>query len=136
MLTIKINGENKNTYYSEGNTHIIGLLDRPFKAIKERRKIIEVRTNTPRIPFDFKVIKIGDFIKFINENTGEELLVRVKRIAKYSDIRSLLETETPSKVLSSGGDIEQGIVSINSISQYKEMILLNGLLAFEIELAE
>lgn len=73
-------------------------------------------------------------MKFINESTGEEILVKIIRIAHYPDVKTLLETEGTERTLSSGGNVEHGVNSINSLTEYEEMINKNGVLAFEIKL--
>lgn len=121
-------------YSKSPDYHIIGLNNRPFKAIKNGTKKIEVRTNTPNSPFDYFSIKPDDQIELTNEETGESLVTKVKDIRKYSSVRELLESEGTRNVLSSGGNLEQGIISINRLTGYFENIPKYGVLAIEISL--
>lgn len=51
--------------------------DRPFQAIKNGTKKVEVRTNTPQLEIDFFSIKAGDKIALENNATKEKLTVLV-----------------------------------------------------------
>lgn len=121
-------------YSKSPDYHIIGLNNRPFNSIKNGYKKIEVRTNTPNSPLDYFSIKPNDQIEFINEETGESLVTKVKDIRKYISVRDLLESEGTRNVLSSGGNLEQGIISINRLTGYFESIPRYGVLAIEISL--
>lgn len=130
---IIIVGEKIRIEYSKSpNYHVVGLNDRPFIAIKNGTKKIEVRTNTSHSPFDYFSIKPSDEIEFINEITGESLIVKVVDIRKYNSVRELLEAEGTRNVLSSCGNLEQGIISINRLTGYFESIPKFGVLAIEI----
>ena len=65
--------------------HYLNLWPEPFNAIKEGRKIIEMRL------FDEEKskIKIGDQIEFINKDTKEKLLCEVINIRIYPSFREL-----------------------------------------------
>lgn len=130
----------KNTNFFDHTTqegiHVLDLNDRPWKAIKKGTKRIEVRANGGYSNFDHSQIHSGDIICFINNFSGESLRVTVLRICYYPTVRQLLETEGTEHTLSSGSDLEGGIVSIHSISGYKEAIKKNGVFAIEIELQQ
>lgn len=136
-MEILVNGKNIEVNYSlEDNYHIIDLNDRPFNAIKNKTKTVEIRTNTPYIPFDFFKIKPLDKIQFVNNTSGETALVKVIRINKYDSVRELLEAEGTLNALSSGGNIEQGIVSVSNLTGYKESIPKSGILGIKVEVIE
>lgn len=132
-MEIEIKGKKYKIEYSpRANYHVIGINDRPFNAIQSGTKKIEVRTNTPYSPFDYSSLQANDTIEFLNETTGEIFNVSVVRVTKYSSVRDLLEAEGTRNVLSSGGNLEQGIISINSLTGYKESIPIHGVYAVEV----
>ncbi len=107
---------------------------RPFQAIKKGTKKIEGRVPTAHnanVPFD--KIKKGDVILFINAESKEKMQVKVLGVRHYSNVRSMLEKEGTKNVLSSGGNIEQGIESFHSFKDYKENIIKYGIYAIEIK---
>jgi len=113
----------------------LDLNDRPFfKAIKARTKKIEGRTKTSLDTFSYDDLKLGDTITFINNATSEKIIVDVIAVRHYSDTHSMLENEGVKNVLSSGKDIEGGIESYNSFSEYKENIPKYGIYAIEVKL--
>ena len=57
---------------------------------------------------------------FIKNGTNEELKCTIIRITLYQSVKNLLTLEDITKTLSSDGNLEQGIKSIESISDYKE----------------
>ncbi|KXK26256.1 MAG: hypothetical protein TR69_WS6001001251 [candidate division WS6 bacterium OLB20] len=58
-MDILIKGKTIRIEYSkDGNTHVLGINDRPFNAISNKSKKVEYRTNTPHSPFDFNEIKV------------------------------------------------------------------------------
>ncbi|MFA6158026.1 MAG: ASCH domain-containing protein [Candidatus Paceibacterota bacterium] len=110
----------------------LDLNDRPFRAIKEGTKKIEGRTRTSQNTFSYDALKVGDTLTFLNNVTGEILVVDILGVRHYLDTRSMLEAEGTRNVLSSGGTIEQGIESYNSFFEYKEGIVRYGIYAIEI----
>jgi len=50
-----------------------------------------------------------------------------------SSVKNLLMTEGLNRTLSSGKNLEDGIRSIESISDYKEQIAKNGVFAIEVQ---
>jgi len=117
-----------------GKTFLKNLYERPFNAIKDGKKTIEIRANKN----DFSEnsvnrIKKGDFIIFRKINTEERLKCNVERKTLYKTIRELLEMEGTKHTLSSTDDIEEGIKSIESIDNYKELIFKNGVFAIKIK---
>lgn len=110
----------------------LNLNDRPFLAIKAGTKKIEGRVRTSKNTFYSDLIP-GDTITFTNKATGEKMLVDVLGIRQYPDTRKMLEAEGVENVLSSGMDIEGGIESYNSFSEYKENIPKYGIWAIEVK---
>lgn len=106
----------------------ININDRPFNAIMNGIKNIEVRVNRDK----YATLKSGDDIKFINSD--KSLLCTVVEVNKYKNVRELLSNEDITKTLSSGLDLENGIISIESISNYRELIPIYGVLAIHIKL--
>jgi ASC-1-like (ASCH) protein len=133
-IIIKINGEDTKIEYTDRGTHILGLWGRPFDAIKNGQKSIEVRTNTAQIPFDFNLVKVGDKINFVNEQTGETLLTEVKNISKYDSAKEYLEKVGFAHSSSKPKTMEEAISAIESHTGYKEGITRYGLFAFTISL--
>lgn len=109
--------------------HKLSLKSRPFNAILNRAKKIEIRANTEKI----STIKVNDTIVFCNIETNKKLDCTVKRIEIYPTVRQLLEKEGTEYTLSSTNNFEEGIISIESISNYKEIIPKVGVCAIEIE---
>ena len=112
----------------------LDLNPRPFKAIKNGTKKIEGRIpidNDKNIPFN--KIKKGDIITFTNNFNNEKMKVQVLGIKHYSTFKEMLESEGTERVLSSKGNVEEGIKSYESLSGYKEGIKKHGVYAIEIE---
>ena len=116
--------------------YTIEINNRPWRAIKNRTKEIEVRTNTQFDEFDYGILKQEDTLTLINNDTQELFGVKILRVTHYNTIRELLEKEGTKKTLSSGKDLEGGIMSINSLKGYKEGIDKNGVWALKIQLIE
>jgi len=114
--------------------YVLDLDDRPFKAIKAGTKKIEGRTPTSWDKTPYEKLKEGDLIHFVNIVSNEEMDVEVKFIHHYSDVRTMLEQEGVENVLSGNPKtIEHGIGSYNSIDEYKEAIIKNGIYAIRIK---
>lgn len=75
----------------------------------------------------------GDTIVFENEDTHEQMKTVVLFVHHYPHIRSMLEKEGVENVLSSGGNIEEGIESYHSLGDYEERIKEFGIYAIGIE---
>lgn len=108
--------------------YILHLPSRPFNAIQAGSKKVEGRV-LEDITQNDRVIEPADMIIFNNENNGEVMSVTVSFIHHYPDVRSMLEAEGVKDVLSSGGDIEDGIKNYHSFSGYPESIKQNGIYA-------
>ena len=117
-----------------GKTFLKNLYERPFNAIKSGEKTVEIRANKNIFSGNsVNLIEKGDFIIFKKVGTEEKLKCTVERKTLYKNVRELLETEGPQHSLSSTNDIEEGIRSIESISNYKEFIAKNGVFAIKIK---
>lgn len=110
----------------------LNINNRAFNAICEERKKIEIRANK-KGHVDYSKIQKDDYIIFEDLKTASNLLCKVIRKSWYATVRSLLETEGTEYSLSSTNSIEEGIKSIESISDYKEIIKRNGVYAIAIE---
>ncbi|MGI0117303.1 hypothetical protein [Zooshikella sp. RANM57] len=131
-LTVNIKGIPVNIEYSEGNTHVIGLMDMPFEWIKQGKKSVEIRANSDVRPFDYGVIKPNHTLFFINEQTGESLERRVIRIDHYQTVKELINTEGMKNTLPTFVSIEDAIELIHSFPGYKQGIIKYGVYAIEI----
>ena len=112
--------------------HKILLRSRPFNAIKSGTKTIEVRANKKVGRLDYAKIFVGDQIVFINQETGKTVKCNVEKVTLYSNVRELLVAEGVENTLSSGGDLESGIKSIEAITDYKKVIAEKGVFAFKV----
>ncbi|WP_305843263.1 ASCH domain-containing protein [Photobacterium leiognathi] len=132
-ITIDINSIPTQIEYSEGNLHVVGLMDEPFGAIKSGKKIIEIRANSDDRPFDYSIIKANHNLRFMNERTGKVIDTKVVRVSHYPNIKRLFEMEGTENTLSVPWTVAQGIELIHSFPGYKESIVKHGVYAIEIE---
>lgn len=114
--------------------HELGLNPRAFRAIGAGTKKVEIRVPTESAKFVPEDFRPGDEIVFAEDGTNEKLTVSIIAIRHYPDVRTLLETEGTVGVLSSGGNVEQGVKSIHSFPGYEENIRKHGVYAIEIAL--
>jgi ASC-1-like (ASCH) protein len=106
--------------------------NRAFKAIKERRKKVEIRaTKVGENHFDYSVLKENDIINFISFD-GENLKCIIGDVNWYDSIEKLLIMEGTRYTLSSTNDFHEGVKSINSLNGYEEAIKTNGVYAIHI----
>lgn len=112
----------------------LNLNDQWFRAIKAGTKKIEGRTRTSHDIFSYDNLKPADTITFTNATTKEQMGVEVIAVRHYPNTRLMLESEGVKNVLSSGLDIEGGIESYNTHSEYKENIPQFGIYAIEIKI--
>ena len=112
------------------------LCSRPFNAIKQGTKRIEIRANknNPGAKGSVNDILPGDIIIFTEIKTNNTIACKVLRKELYNSVRELLEKEGTEYTLSSTNDIEEGIKSVESIGDYKSLIKENGVFAIELEL--
>ena len=114
--------------------HKILLRNRPFNAIENGTKTVEVRANKKVGRLDYAHIYKDDQIVFINRGTKKSIKCLVERVTLYKDVRTLLLTEGVENALSSGGNLEAGIKSIESITNYKKSIAEKGVFAYKIRI--
>lgn len=115
------------------NTYDLEINNRAFKAIKEKRKRVEIRVTKINDPFDYGVMKENDIINFTSYD-GEEIKCLVIKINWYKTIEELLTKEGTEYTLSSTNDFNEGVKSINSFPCYQEGIKQNGVYAIHLEL--
>lgn len=96
----------------------MNLLDNNFKAIKNKKKIVEVRLYDVKR----KNIKVNDIIRFNNRLTNEKIDCKVLNLIKYDSLEELLNN---SDVNDSKEEI-LNTYSLEEISKY-------GLLAIYVE---
>ena len=114
------------------NRYTLHLPERPFRAIQNRTKKVEGRAGSE--DGKYKNMSAGDEIVFINEATNEEMVVVVRFVHHYKDVKTMLEAEDPKKVLSSfPKTVEHGIESYHSLEDYKERVEKYGIYAIGIE---
>lgn len=106
--------------------------NRAFKAIKEKRKRVEIRaTKVGENHFDYSSLKENDIINFASFD-GETLRCVVGDVNWYDSIEKLLIMEGTRYTLSSTNDFNEGVKSINSLNGYEEAIKANGVYAIHI----
>lgn len=106
----------------------LGLNKRAFNAISNGSKTVEIRANKKG-----KICRLGCGDEIVFENAEEgKILCKVERVTLYGSVRDLLESEGTKKTLSSTDDLEKGIKSIHSISDYERVIRRNGVFAVKI----
>lgn len=106
----------------------LNLPNRPFNAIKDGSKKVEGRI-LEDVSQDNLIIQPGDRVIFTNEDNAETMEAAVIFVHHFPNVRSMLEAEGVNNVLSSGGDVEDGIKSYHSFSGYPESIKRNGIYA-------
>lgn len=105
----------------------------PFNAIENGQKNIEIRANKNVFSENsINLIKEGDLIIFKKVGSNDKIRCIVERKTLYKSVRALLETEGTQHSLSSTNNIEEGIKSVESISNYKELIAKNGVFAIKL----
>ena len=106
--------------------------NRAFKAIKERRKRVEIRaTKVRKTHFDYSNLKENDIINFTSFD-GETLKCVIGDVNWYDSIEKLLIMEGTRYTLSSTNDFNEGVKSINSLNGYEGAIKINGVYAIHI----
>lgn len=96
----------------------MNLLDEYFKAVKSKKKIVEVRLYDVKR----KNLKVNDIIRFNNRLTNEKIDCKVLKLIKYDNLEELLKN---GDVSNSKEEI-LNIYSLDEINKY-------GLLAIYIE---
>jgi len=107
--------------------------NRAFKAIKEGKKRVEIRTTKlGNNHFDYSILKVNDTILFTSYD-NEKIECIITEINWYKTVEELLMLEGTRYTLSSTNDYNEGIKSINSLDGYKEAIKVNGIYAIHIK---
>ena len=107
--------------------------NRAFKAIKEGKKRVEIRTTKlGNNHFDYSILKVNDIILFTSYD-NEKIECIITEINWYKTVEELLMLEGTRYTLSSTNDYNEGIKSINSLDGYKEAIIVNGIYAIHIK---
>ena len=107
--------------------------NRAFKAIKERKKRIEIRaTKLGSNHFDYSILKENDVIEFTSYD-NEKMKCIITEINWYKSVEELLMLEGTRYTLSSTNDYNEAINSINKLDGYKEAIKENGVYAIHIK---
>lgn len=109
--------------------YTLNLNEWPFNATKAGTKKIEGRTPRDENDTRYEDMKAGDTITFTNNVTNEQMACDVLSVKHYHDVRTMLELEGVENVLSSKGNIEEGIESYNSLQGYEERIKKYGIYA-------
>ncbi len=117
-----------------GRIFLKSLYERAFNAIKNGQKDVEIRANRNSFSENsINLIEEGDFIIFKKVESDEKIKCTVERKTLYKTVRELLESEGVKNTLSSTNNIEEGIRSVESISDYKELIAKNGVFAIKLK---
>lgn len=117
---------------TNSNIYDLEINNRAFKAIKEKRKKVEIRVTKIDDQFDYVVIKENDIINFTSYD-GDNIKCRVSKVNWYKTIEELLTVEGTKYTLSSTDDFDEGVKSINSFPGYTEGMKQNGVYAIHIE---
>ena len=112
----------------------LNLNDRPFKAIKAGTKKVEGRTPKDSDDKRYEGMVPGDTMTFTNNITNEVMTVEVLFVHHYETVRKMLGTEGIKNVLSSDGNIEDGIKSYHSLDGYEERIKKYGIYAIGVKI--
>ncbi|WP_433257414.1 ASCH domain-containing protein (plasmid) [Streptosporangium sp. CA-135522] len=104
----------------------MNLYRRYFDLIASGTKTIEVRVCYPTL----RNLTAGDHIRFVCGR--DDVLTRVKRVARYSSFEEMLDTEGPERV-NPASPCDQQLANIRHIYGPEKEAL--GVLAIEIELA-
>lgn len=110
--------------------HELNLHPGPFASIKGGKKDIEMRLNEEKR----KVIKVGDYIRFTNNENGETILCKVISLSAFPSFKELYDHFPKSRL--GYGRCEKA--SYKDMEQYysEEKIRKNGALAIEIALVK
>ena len=110
------------------STHYMNLYPAPFLAIKTGVKTVEMRLNDEKR----EKIEQGDYIIFTNNETKEELLVRVEKRVVYPSFRELYSEYDKISI----GYKKDEIANPNDMLIYytEEKIKKYGALALELSL--
>lgn len=113
--------------------HFLEISHRAFLAILSGSKKVEYRTNTLSTKVDFSLVKSGDKMQFIDDDTGEALLKDVSRVTRYKSAEDMYRAEGLKNSSSKPRNITEAVTRIESFTGYKEGIKKNGIWAIEID---
>ena len=117
-----------------GNTYFKNLKERPFNAILNGKKTVEIRANKNVFSENsVNLFEKGDLIIFKKVGSEDRIRCVIERKTLYRSVRELLDSEGTKNSLSSTNNIEEGIKSVESISNYKELIAKNGVFAIKLK---
>ncbi len=109
-----------------------------WNQIIEGKKTIETRALNPEEKNKFfGDIKVGDFVKFNNKNTGEFEVARIKKTYNFKNLKELFEIKgiiekvIPNANITKQDELEKAFSFTND---YLERIEKNGLVGWEFEL--
>ncbi|MEU7859577.1 ASCH domain-containing protein [Nonomuraea sp. NPDC049141] len=105
----------------------MNLYRRYFDLVATGRKTIEVRVQCPNL----RTLTAGDHIRFVCGR--DDVLTRVKRVARYASFEEMLDTEGPANV-NPDSPRDQQLANIRRIYGPEKEAL--GVLAIEIELLD
>ncbi|MEK6962885.1 MAG: ASCH domain-containing protein [Nanoarchaeota archaeon] len=115
-------------------TFFKNLNGRAFEAIKINQKRIEIRASESDFSENsVNLMQQGDIIIFKKSGNDERIKCVIKRKILYKTVRDLLENEGTKYTLSSTNNLEEGVKSVESIDNYKELIAKNGVFAIELK---
>ena len=109
-------------------TYQMNLHPSPFQAISLGLKDVEMRLNAP----DRQAIKVGDYIEFTNNESGEKITVLVVGIHPFKDFDELYQAYPKNRL----GYLADQTADPKDMELYysRDKILANGVLAIEIKL--
>ena len=110
--------------------HEMTLCPIPFEAIKEKRKVIEMRLNDEKR----KLINVGDILNFENTETHERISCEVLDKKSFPSFKEVYEHYSPIEL----GYEASSHPDYNDMQQYysEEKIAKYGALAIRIKLIE
>lgn len=108
--------------------HEMKLKDSPFSLIKQGIKTVELRLNDDKR----KLLKEGDYIKFTNLETQEQIIVKITKLFVFPSFKELYKHYNPIEM----GYNHNDIVDYRDMEKYYslEEQRLHKVLAIEINL--
>ncbi len=102
----------------------------PFESVKSGRKTVEMRLNDEKR----RLFRIGDFIIFVNSETGEEIKSEIMSLDTHPDFYSLYRNYGKTEI----GYLDDEEANPADMYEYyeKEKIEKHGVLAIRIRLTE
>lgn len=114
----------------------LGLKDEYFKFIKYGKKTVEGRVAANKLKDKvYRNLSKSDKIKFINEDTNEEMIVSILAVKNYDSVRKMLKAEGLKNILPSKKTIKEGIDVYNNFTNYRKNIAKYGIYAIKIKVS-